>query len=405
MAENVGNRVRIPVENLDAVLEDFNRIRLYKASTRTGSYSLLTTLTLATDDTAYEYQDTDGVSTDWYRWSYYHATTTLESAQSEPEPAAGALVVTRQTLRRMVAHELNMYALPEGDYTFPGPSGTSTATGAATTVVCDEFADSLYNESVQFVGHHLLLNSGTYANEVRRIASLTKASGTFTLARALAGASGSGVTFDIYAQRPPAWWNHQLFGEGAGAHLAVNVPFRFPIVGRRPSSTEGLETEFRLPYYVESRDQVIRVTLKRGTVLASSELSPESDYELIAEEGGGVTLYRPGGFAENEVYLVEGYRHLAPLGADTETVTLSELQQRLLIVAAAVNVLSALMQQPNLGETDASWEPLLKKKEEERGRLITENNLWVEMANPRPGPMVAAGGGYGGFTRFSRYLS
>jgi len=58
----------------------FNQWKLYRSTSRTGTFSLITTQAL-TDLT---YYDEDGSSTSWYKTSYYNSSTSEESAYSVP---------------------------------------------------------------------------------------------------------------------------------------------------------------------------------------------------------------------------------------------------------------------------------------------------------------------------------
>ena len=78
-------------------------------------------------------------------------------------------------------------------------SGTSTATGSSTTLVDSGLK---YRPDDYFNGFWLLITSGTYAGSERFISVFTSSSGTITWLAALAGNSGSGVTYEIHRFRP-----------------------------------------------------------------------------------------------------------------------------------------------------------------------------------------------------------
>lgn len=70
----------------------FDQVRFYRSTTGAGgSYSLLTTLAMDVDnaDKSTYYDDAAGLSTYYYKTSYYHSITGLESQQSDPIPGAG----------------------------------------------------------------------------------------------------------------------------------------------------------------------------------------------------------------------------------------------------------------------------------------------------------------------------
>jgi hypothetical protein len=86
--------IKIAVDNLDAVLEQFDRIKVHRATAgEAGPYVELTDagtrLVLETGVFIYEYTDQAGDENYWYRSSYYHSTTTLESSLSDPQQGEG----------------------------------------------------------------------------------------------------------------------------------------------------------------------------------------------------------------------------------------------------------------------------------------------------------------------------
>lgn len=388
-----GNYVQISTPEPSALLTDWTSIRLYSASTRTGSYSLLTTLTLVSGTTSYAYQDTAGTATTWYRWSYYNTGTVAESAQGEPFPGAGALVVTRQTLRRRVAMELGFFGHYAGDYTFPGPSGTTTSSGSSTTAVDSGFADAYWDVlSNTFARAFLYLNDGTYAGQERPIATLTTATGTFTVGRAFGGTVASGVTFDIYHHLPTERYNAALGGDAEGAFLDVWQWYQWPLAGSTPASGDPTQTEYALPYWVERPEQVLRVTKQTGSTVRAHALYPGQEFE-IRENGYGVSLYFPSGIGQNTVMLVEGYRHPAPLASDSDTLVINELQLRLLVTTAAIRVLEYMFKsQAWINGTDTTlWKERLQYLEAKRKGLLKESGQWTQLPSPRREMMAALG--------------
>lgn len=83
-------KLKIQVDELDNVLEQFDRIKVYRSTTGiAGTYAELTTLStrimLEQGKAAYEYDDLAGEITFWYRTSYFSTGTGQESAQSDPQ--------------------------------------------------------------------------------------------------------------------------------------------------------------------------------------------------------------------------------------------------------------------------------------------------------------------------------
>jgi|SaaInlLV_10m_DNA_2_1039722.scaffolds.fasta_scaffold04647_2 hypothetical protein len=60
----------------------YNQVKIYSASSESGSYSLLATVDLTLDQPITSYDDTAGTSSTWYKIRYYNATTTSLSSLS-----------------------------------------------------------------------------------------------------------------------------------------------------------------------------------------------------------------------------------------------------------------------------------------------------------------------------------
>jgi len=73
-----------PVYNLE-----YNRIRVYRSSTETGSYTLVGTYGITPEQPHTVIEDPDGNTSSWYRISYYHSLTANESGSSDPMQASG----------------------------------------------------------------------------------------------------------------------------------------------------------------------------------------------------------------------------------------------------------------------------------------------------------------------------
>ena len=77
-------KLKIEVAELENVLTQFNCLKVYRSITGVdGTFTELTTITtripLLQNTTLYEYDDTAGEPTYWYKISYYHTVTALES--------------------------------------------------------------------------------------------------------------------------------------------------------------------------------------------------------------------------------------------------------------------------------------------------------------------------------------
>lgn len=84
------NTLTINVSNISEVIEYFDQIRVYRASSETGVYSEITDastrLTLDIAKTVYRFVDESGQDTNWYKTRYYNSVTADESPFSDPIP-------------------------------------------------------------------------------------------------------------------------------------------------------------------------------------------------------------------------------------------------------------------------------------------------------------------------------
>jgi len=82
------NRLLIDVDNLSQVLDYYDLIKVYRATSEEGAYAEITDvdtrIELIPEKEQYYYEDTGGLSTHWYKTSYYNSITTDESALSSP---------------------------------------------------------------------------------------------------------------------------------------------------------------------------------------------------------------------------------------------------------------------------------------------------------------------------------
>lgn len=89
----MANIVQIEVDFLDNVMAVYNRIKVYKAATIDGTYAEVTNtgtrIVLNSQDNLYRYIDVGGISSDYYKTSYFNSSNSAESPLSQPIAAAG----------------------------------------------------------------------------------------------------------------------------------------------------------------------------------------------------------------------------------------------------------------------------------------------------------------------------
>jgi hypothetical protein len=109
-------KLKIQVDELDNVLTQFDRIKVYRSTT--GIAGPFTELTIAATriplqqgKTLYEFDDINGAITYWYKTSYFHSTTLLESNQSDAhlgDDPSTANIMTVQQLKDIYLFGVNL---------------------------------------------------------------------------------------------------------------------------------------------------------------------------------------------------------------------------------------------------------------------------------------------------------
>lgn len=84
----------------------YNQTLLYRATSKYGTYTLLTTLS---DIRVTKYVDLTGSLTSWYKIRFYDSTNTVYSEYSQPMPASGVISDTNYTTPKIVAYHLNNF--------------------------------------------------------------------------------------------------------------------------------------------------------------------------------------------------------------------------------------------------------------------------------------------------------
>ncbi len=90
----------------------YNQVKIYSATSETGTYSLLATIDLDIDEKETIYDDTTGDSSTWYKVKYYNETTTALSDFSSAVQATG---YTEQSLYSMQSEILEDFGDPHAD--------------------------------------------------------------------------------------------------------------------------------------------------------------------------------------------------------------------------------------------------------------------------------------------------
>lgn len=375
-----------PVPDITSALLYWTHVRFYRATSLTGAASLLSTTALVAGQPTYTYSDTtaDPALEYWYEWCYYNSGTTQESARSRREPYGAAPVLTRANLRQQLANLFGVYGRPRRQHTFPGASGTTTGAGTATTTVCSAYIGARWNDNA-FRDWYLLGASGSEQGNHRQVSALDVVTGTFTH-DAFGTGVGNAQTFELYGELTPEEWNECL-DEG---RRDVWTPTWWPVTGI------ASQTEYPLPSFLHSTQQVQQVRYQSGSTARQDTLRVGADYEVRGVEGGGTLLYLASGLAPTASLRVEAYRPLPKLVSDSDSLTLSEPLQRLLLVSAAIVACRRLeFALSPLVEDRTNWERRKAMLDEERQARDAEANEWKQQARVLRAPLSGYAGARG----------
>ena len=96
---------------------DYNQIKVYRSTTGiSGAYTLVSTLDIDIDGEMTLYQETNALTTYYYKFTYYNSFATIESDQSDPIAATGFVF---QSLKTMIDRVLSMFGDQASEFVTP----------------------------------------------------------------------------------------------------------------------------------------------------------------------------------------------------------------------------------------------------------------------------------------------
>ncbi len=205
--------LRFIVEDIATQIDTYTVIRVYRASSLTGTYSVTGTVTLEDDTYYYSYEDSSGDLNKWYKYSFYTSTGPAESDKSAPFRVEG---VTRLRARQAALAKYSAGVVLENTGT-----DSNKITTADYRVKTTLFRDDLGK------GTWLWPTTGNNAEKARLILSSDVSEGTMTVLPAWAGAFVDGDEIEWHTLADPTEWNNAM-KRGLARYWYVE---RVPIVG------------------------------------------------------------------------------------------------------------------------------------------------------------------------------
>ena len=106
---NIDKKKGDPIQKIS-----FNQVRLYRSTSKTGTYTLLKTKDIEVDNPRGTYfEDLDGTTSHWYKCTYYNSQSTIETSLDDAEAVQGGDVqhyASIHQIKRMAGFEEN-YAI------------------------------------------------------------------------------------------------------------------------------------------------------------------------------------------------------------------------------------------------------------------------------------------------------
>ena len=215
----------VTVEDITTQLESYNYLRVYRAGTLTGAYTLIDTQLLVAGQYHYTYYDSGGSANAWYKFTLYQSVGNTESSPSDIFRPFGT---TRQRIRQRALSEYRAGLV-------------IIAAAAGSTIALWKTADprvaSAIHKAGKFVGSWLMpsnTSGGIIDGAARFItANATPTDGELTV-DAWSDPPAAGDEAELHWLASPDEWNAAL-NRALGRYYYID---RLPLVGLGGSTYE-----------------------------------------------------------------------------------------------------------------------------------------------------------------------
>ena len=346
----------IPLSEVDAIIgtssNQFDKMRLYRASSRGGTYALVTTVTLVAATTRYEYTDTSGLTSSWYKVTLYNSVTLTETSIDEAEPFPAARdITTRKELRQKVIRN------------FGGEVYTPTAF-AVQSVTAPDVADT-GEDSDYFTGWHIFRPGAASSVDYDRRVT-TEAAGVLTHGgRAYSDTTVGSEEVELCNIDIPLTVLNDKIGDGL---LDCRYVSRYEF-----GATTGA-LQYSLPNFVEGAEFVVEAWIRFGTTASSyrwEQLSGSGRWWKVRGSNFQCVLDINPSRGENEVLALDVWRPGEKLESETD---FTVVQPKWAEAAAMVSVLNYIVtrdvarhRESNYGALLEVWTKELRKQSRKYG--------------------------------------
>jgi hypothetical protein len=360
----------LPVSDVDSFIgtasNQYDSMRLYSASSRGGSYSLVTTITLVAGDTSYSYTHASGTISTWYKIALYNSVTANEQSLDAVEPfPASRNTTTRKELRQRIIQNFGGKILT--------PSSITATTVVDATTLKDGDEDDESYEGWQIYRP----DAADTADRNRRVSAYDKSTGTVTHA----GSDYTDTTeTDEQIELMPLDIDLTFLNEKIGDALEeTRWLYRYEF-----GANSGVK-QYSLPHFVESDQYVKEIWRRTGST--GAYIWRTFDY------GAGFAKVRGSNFqcvldispsiGESEVIALEVFRQGERLDSETDFTLVTFKWAE---AAAMVEVLQHIVTIEMAREQKTEWSKLLpiwkeKLRQQARKKGVTPG-LKVTVPHP-----------------------
>lgn len=358
----------IPVPNVDEIYgtsaNRYDSIRLYRAPSRGGTYTLVTTIPLTPGDTVYPFVDGSGALSSWYKVTFYNSALALETPldRASPFPAARD-ITTRKELRQKIITNL-------GGLVLTGASGTSTTITHSSLINTLAVAGDLYTGWTVYRPD--AINSG---DRQRSVISYDGTTGTITVA-----STGNAYDAPVQPEETVELFPFVIAFDKLNEKLNDGLEDTRFLYRLELGLTSG-QLQYELPSFVEGPEYVPQLWFRRGQSGAYRWLPIDSYGRFARVRGSGFqcTLDLDPGFGENDVIALDVWRPGERLEAEDD---FTQVPLPWAEAAAMVSVLDHLI------DTDTLQHSRPSLYERLQARWMQRKQKMARRYGPTPGVVI-----------------